>query len=234
MVNNNHGYILGNGSLNAESDKKYRSCVFIWCRRWLNIGWIRPTAWGGFAFLFTRNAAHHSQRPLIRKIYLHKMHIYTFAALTDIAAIVYNIGMRRTESPLKIGIAWLCRTVLRILFSKLGERINIHLTVMRSILRNSERKPSWTRQRTRLRSNTSYEFAAQFTNANYMVANRYSFNPTPNNQKKGIQACVLPFAALIRKHGEVFGGFAIFHLHGERNIYRKKMLLELRLMPITL
>lgn len=32
------------------------------------------------------------------------MHIYTFAALTDIAAIVYNIGMRRTESPLKIGI----------------------------------------------------------------------------------------------------------------------------------
>lgn len=38
------------------------------------------------------------------KIYLHKMHIYTFAALTDIAAIVYNIGMRRTESPLKIGI----------------------------------------------------------------------------------------------------------------------------------
>ena len=150
MVNNNHGYILGNGSLNAESDKKYRSCVFIWCRRWLNIGWIRPTAWGGFAFLFTRNAAHHSQRPLIRKIYLHKMHIYTFAALTDIAAIVYNIGMRRTESPLKIGITWLCRTVLRILFSKLGERINIHLTVMRSILRNSERKPSWTRQRTRL------------------------------------------------------------------------------------
>ena len=54
-----------------------------------------------------------------------------------------------------------------------------------------------------------------------MVANRYSFNPTPNNQKKGIQACVLPFAALIRKHGEVFGGFAIFHLHGERHISKK-------------
>lgn len=29
MVNNNHGHIFGNGSLNAESDKKYRSCVFI-------------------------------------------------------------------------------------------------------------------------------------------------------------------------------------------------------------
>ena len=38
------------------------------------------------------------------KIYLHIMHIYAIAALTDIAAIVYNIGMRRTESPLKIGI----------------------------------------------------------------------------------------------------------------------------------
>ena len=38
------------------------------------------------------------------KIYLHIMHIYAFAALTDIAAIVYNIGMRSTESPLKIGI----------------------------------------------------------------------------------------------------------------------------------
>lgn len=38
------------------------------------------------------------------KIYLHIMHIYTFRALTDIAAIVYNYGMRRTESPLGIGI----------------------------------------------------------------------------------------------------------------------------------
>lgn len=38
------------------------------------------------------------------KIYLHIMHIYTLAVLTDIATIVYNIGMRRTESPLKIGI----------------------------------------------------------------------------------------------------------------------------------
>lgn len=198
MVNNNHGYILGNGSLNAESDKKYRSCVFIWCRRWLNIGWISPTARGGFAFLFTRNAAHHSQRPLIRKIYLHKMHIYTFAALTDIAAIVYNIGMRRTESPLKIGITWLCRTVLRILFSKLGERINIHFAVMRSILRNSERKPSWTRQRPRLRSNTIYEFAAQFTNASYMVANRYSFNPKHREMAFPYGICkAAPFAKLL-------------------------------------
>ena len=42
--------------------------------------------------------------PTYKEIYLHIMHIYTFAALTDIAAIVYNIGMRRTESPLKIGI----------------------------------------------------------------------------------------------------------------------------------
>ena len=38
------------------------------------------------------------------KIYLHIMHIYTLAVLTDIATIVYNIGMRWTESPLKIGI----------------------------------------------------------------------------------------------------------------------------------
>ena len=167
------------------------------------------------------------------------MHIYAFTVLTDIAAIVYSSGTRRTNSLLEH--RW-CFTIWSFhlqncssqIFPKLRERINIHFAVMRSILRNSERKPSWTRQRTRLRSNTSYEFAAQFTNANYMVANRYSFNPTPNNQKKGIQACVLPFAALIRKHGEVFGGFAIFHLHGERNIYRKKMLLELRLMPITL
>ena len=111
------------------------------------------------------------------------MHIYAFAALTDIATIVYNNGMRGTGSPLNIGIDWLCRTVLRILFSKLGERINIHFAVMRSILRNSYQKPSWTWHRTRLRSNTIYEFAAQFTNASYMVANRYSFKPTPNNQK---------------------------------------------------
>ena len=38
------------------------------------------------------------------KIYLHIMHIYTVAMLTDIAAIVYNYGMRRTEAPLNIGI----------------------------------------------------------------------------------------------------------------------------------
>lgn len=38
------------------------------------------------------------------KIYLHIMHIYAFTVLTDIAAIVYNYGMRRTESPLGIGI----------------------------------------------------------------------------------------------------------------------------------
>ena len=119
------------------------------------------------------------------KIYLHIMHIYAIAMLTDIATIVYNIGTRMTDSPLNIGVTWLYKTVLCILLSKSRERINIHLAVMRSVLCNSERKPSWTRQRTRLRSNTIYEFAAQFTNASYMVANRYSFNPTPNNQKNG-------------------------------------------------
>lgn len=80
---------------------------------------------------------------------------------------------------------WLCRTVLCILLSKSRERINIHFVVMRSILRNSYQKPSWTWHRTRLRSNTIYEFVAQFTNASYMVANRYSFKPTSNNQKDG-------------------------------------------------
>lgn len=113
------------------------------------------------------------------------MHIYAFAALTDIATIVYNNGARRTEHPLNTGIAWLCRTVLCILLSKSRDCINIHFVVMRSILRNSYQKPSWTWHRTRLRSNTIYEFAVQFTNASYMVANRYSFNPTPNNQKNG-------------------------------------------------
>lgn len=152
--------------------------------------WLRRThktpAWGGFAFLFTRNTARHSQCPLIKeKIYLHIMHIYAFTVLTDIATIVYNNGARRAELLPNTGIAWLCRTVLRILFSKLGERINIHFAVMRSILRNSYQKPSWTWHRTRLRSNTIYEFAAQFTNASYMVANRYSFKPTSNNQKDG-------------------------------------------------
>lgn len=39
------------------------------------------------------------------KIYLHIMHIYTFAVLTDIATIVYNNGMRRTAYSLNIGIA---------------------------------------------------------------------------------------------------------------------------------
>lgn len=33
------------------------------------------------------------------------MHIYAFAALTDIATIVYNNGARRTEHPLNTGIA---------------------------------------------------------------------------------------------------------------------------------
>ena len=33
------------------------------------------------------------------------MHIYAIAMLTDVATIVYNIGARRTESPLNIGIA---------------------------------------------------------------------------------------------------------------------------------
>ena len=132
------------------------------------------------------------------KIYLHIMHIYTIAMLTDIATIVYNNGMKRTAYSLNIGITWLCRTVLRILFSKLGERINIHFAVMRSILRNSERKPSWTRQRTRLRSNTIYEFAAQFTNASYMVANRYSFNPKHREMAFPYGICkAAPFAKLL-------------------------------------
>ena len=126
------------------------------------------------------------------------MHIYAFTVLTDIATIVYNNGMRRTAYSLNIGIAWLCRTVLRILFSKLGERINIHFAVMRSILRNSERKPSWTRQRTRLRRNTIYEFAAQFTNASYMVANRYSFNPKHREMAFPYGICkAAPFAKLL-------------------------------------
>ena len=91
-----------------------------------------------------------------------------------------------------------CKTVLRILFSKLGERINIHFAVMRSILRNSERKPSWTRQRPRLRSNTIYEFAAQFTNASYMVANRYSFNPKHREMAFPYGICkAAPFAKLL-------------------------------------
>ena len=132
------------------------------------------------------------------KIYLHIMHIYAIAMLTDIATIVYNIGTRMTDSPLNIGITWLCRTVHRILFSKLGERINIHYAVMRSILRNSERKPSWTWHRTRLRSNTIYEFAAQFTNANYMVANRYSFNPKHREMAFPYGICkAAPFAKLL-------------------------------------
>ena len=78
---------------------------------------------------------------------------------------------------------------------------------MRSILRNSERKPSWTRQRPRLRSNTIYEFAAQFTNASYMVANRYSFNPTPNNQKNGIQALCSSFCNSYTKARRSFWRF---------------------------
>ena len=61
--------------------------------------------------------------------------IYTLAALTDIATIVHNNGMRRIAYSLNIGIIWLCRTVLRILFSKLGERINIHYAVIRWAVR---------------------------------------------------------------------------------------------------
>jgi len=38
------------------------------------------------------------------KIYLHIMHIYAIVMLTDIATIVYNIGTRRTDSPLNISI----------------------------------------------------------------------------------------------------------------------------------
>lgn len=124
------------------------------------------------------------------KIYLHIMHIYAFAALTDIAAIVYNNGTRRTNSLLEhrwYFTIWSFRlqNCSSQTFPKLRERINIHFVVVRSILRNSYQKPSWTWHRTRLRSNTIYEFAAQFTNASYMVANRYSFKPTSNNQKGG-------------------------------------------------
>lgn len=116
------------------------------------------------------------------------MHIYAFAALTDIAAIVYNNGTRRTNSLLEhrwYFTIWSFRlqNCSSQAFPKLRERINIYFVVVRSILRNSYQKPSWTWHKTRLRSNTIYEFAAQFTNASYMVANRYSFKPTPNNQK---------------------------------------------------
>ncbi len=38
------------------------------------------------------------------KIYLHIMHIYTIAVLTDIATIVYNNGAKRACSSLNIGI----------------------------------------------------------------------------------------------------------------------------------
>ena len=38
------------------------------------------------------------------KIYLHAMHIHAFAALTDIATIVYNNGTRRADFTLSIGI----------------------------------------------------------------------------------------------------------------------------------
>ena len=41
----------------------------------------------------------------VAKIYLHMMHIYTLAVLTDIATIVYNNGMRRTAYSLNISIA---------------------------------------------------------------------------------------------------------------------------------
>lgn len=36
-----------------------------------------------------------------KKIYLHIMHIYAFTVLTDIAAIVYSNGTRRTNSLLE-------------------------------------------------------------------------------------------------------------------------------------
>lgn len=38
------------------------------------------------------------------KIYLHIVHIYTLAVLTDIATIVYNNDARWTELSLNIGI----------------------------------------------------------------------------------------------------------------------------------
>ena len=137
------------------------------------------------------------------KIYLHAMHIHAFATLTDIATIMYNNGTRRTNSLLEH--RW-CFTIWGFhlqncssqIFPKLRERINIHLAVMRSILCNSERKPSWTWHKTRLRSNTSYEFAAQFTNASYMVANRYSFNPKPREMAFPYGICkAAPFAKLL-------------------------------------
>ena len=38
------------------------------------------------------------------KIYLHIMHIYAIAMLTDISTIVYNNGTRRADFTLNIGI----------------------------------------------------------------------------------------------------------------------------------
>ena len=68
-----HGHIFGNGSLNAESDKKIQILRFykvqVPTKHWLRKTHKTP-AWGGFAFLFTRNTARHSQCPLIRKKYI--------------------------------------------------------------------------------------------------------------------------------------------------------------------
>ena len=147
-------------------------------KHWLN----KPHRLRRLCFsIYTQRCPSFAMPTYKEKIYLHIMHIYAFTVLTDIAAIVYSSGTRRTNSLLEH--RW-CFTIWSFhlqncssqIFPKLRERINIHLAVMRSILCNSERKPSCTRQRTRLRSNTIYEFAAQFTNASYMVANRYSFN----------------------------------------------------------
>ena len=105
MVNNNHGHILGNGSLNAESDKKIQILRFymvqVLTKHWLNkTHRLRRLCFS----IYAQRCPSFAMPTYKEKIYLHIMHIYAIAMLTDIAAIVYNIGMRRTESPLKIGI----------------------------------------------------------------------------------------------------------------------------------
>lgn len=105
MVNNNHGYILGNGSSNAESDKKYRSCVFymvqVLTKHWLNkTHRLRRLCFS----IYAQRCPSFAMPTYKEKIYLHIVHIYTLAVLTDIAAIVYNNGTRRADFTLNIGI----------------------------------------------------------------------------------------------------------------------------------
>lgn len=105
MVNNNHGHILGNGSLNAESDKKIQILRFymvqVLTKHWLNkTHRLRRLCFS----IYAQRCPSFAMPTYKEKIYLHIMHIYAFAALTDIAAIVYNNGARRTDHPLNIGI----------------------------------------------------------------------------------------------------------------------------------